>query len=192
MNANSGALYPPQLNISSIGNIPTTTQTFSISFPCTGFTAAEVMVVIKINISVEQNNVTSLVIKRRKICTKLEEFAGSQVFIDSVPSQSNSTKIFYFAVGTALVMLTILALFVILFYVKNKKERRSVEHNNKPAGSYLSTMPRNAVNFTYNESFRNAPSYSLLDERFKDLQERIAELTVQRCEIKLLSSSYLS
>ncbi|XP_044765975.1 tyrosine-protein kinase Drl-like [Coccinella septempunctata] len=185
--ANSGALYPPQLNISATGNVPTSTQTFSVSFPCTGFTAAEVMVVIKINISVAQNNVTSLVIKRRKICTKLEEFTGSHVFIDTVPSHSNSTRIFYFAVGAALVMLTILALFVILFYVKNKKERRTVEHNNKPSGSYLSTMPRNAVNFTYNESFRNAPSYSLLDERFKDLQERIAELTVQRCRVRLSS-----
>ncbi|KAK9889510.1 hypothetical protein WA026_004791 [Henosepilachna vigintioctopunctata] len=187
VSANSAALYPPQLNISATGNVPTSTQTFSISLPCTGLSAAEVNIVIKINISVTYENVTTLVLRRRKICTKLESVSGTQVLVDTMPSYSNSTNIFYFAVGTALVMILILALFIILFYVKNKKERRTVENNNRPTSSYLASMPRNTVNSTYNESFRSMPSYSLLDERSKDLQERIAELTVQRCRVRLSS-----
>ncbi|KAL3290181.1 hypothetical protein HHI36_023541 [Cryptolaemus montrouzieri] len=185
--ANSAALYPPQLNISATGNVPRSSQIFSISLPCTGLAAAEVMITININISVSHNNLTSLVLKRRKICTKLEKVPSSRVLIDSMPSYSKSTNIFYFAVGTAAVMIIILALFVILFYVRNKKDKRTVEYNNRPTSSFLTTMPRNTVSSTYNESCRSVPSYSLLDERSKDLQERIAELTVQRCRVRLSS-----
>lgn len=71
---------------------------------------------------------------------------------------------------------------VTLYYVKDRKIQRTSENGSGPTTTtttFLAALPRNAVNASYG-SFRRMPSYSLIDERSKDLQDRIAELTVQR------------
>uniref|UniRef100_A0A8D9A0E1 Tyrosine-protein kinase Dnt n=1 Tax=Cacopsylla melanoneura TaxID=428564 RepID=A0A8D9A0E1_9HEMI len=69
---NKDALTNPNLNISTVGSIPTSVQTFSINLPCTGTMNAEVIVLISINVTMSRNsnNVTSLNFKRKKICLR--------------------------------------------------------------------------------------------------------------------------
>lgn len=178
--SNSVALNTPTLNISSTGVVPTSVQTFSISLPCTGAVEAEVDVVITVKINNGGGNTTTLAIKRKKICTRNENQPYTLVHVNTVQNQTNSANIFYFAVGFAVIVIKILALFVILYYVRNKKFRRSREDNtgSDQVHTTFVTTHRNATN-TYG-SFRRMPSYSLIDERSKDLQERISELTLQR------------
>lgn len=179
VDTNSPALLHPTFNISSTGSIPASLQTFSVSLPCSGFVAAEVDVTITINVTITHDNVTTLVFRRKKICTKFENVVNNHILIDTVPTYSNSANIFYVAVFSALILIAILATVIITYYVKNKKIRRSTESSNGPTTTFLTAIPRSTVNTSYG-SFRRMPSYSLIDERSKDLQERIAELTVQR------------
>lgn len=105
------------------------------------------------------------------------------VSMDSMPQFSNSTNIFYIAVCCAVILIVILAFLVTLYYIKDKKSRRSIESAGGPTTTtttFLAALPRNSVNASSYGSFRRMPSYSLIDERSKDLQDRIAELTVQR------------
>lgn len=176
--SNSVALNTPTLNISSTGIVPTSVQTFSISLPCTGVVEAEVDVVITVKINNAVGNTTTLAIKRKKICTKNENQAYTLVHVNPVQHRTNSANIFYFAVAFALILIKILTLFVVLYYVRNKKFRRSREDNSGNDQVTFVTTHRNTTN-TYG-SFRRMPSYSLVDERSKDLQERISELTLQR------------
>jgi RYK receptor-like tyrosine kinase len=99
--------------------------------------------------------------------------------VDTAPPYSNSVNIFYVAVFLALILIVILASVITTYYIKNKKTRRTTEGSSGPSTTFLTAMPRSTVNTSYG-SFRRMPSYSLIDERSKDLQERIAELTVQR------------
>lgn len=175
--SNSPALLLPKLNITPTGTIPTTLQTFSVFLPCSGLASAEVNVTIIINVTLSHNNVTTLHFRRKKICTKFENLATE--FVDTVPTYASSANIFYVAVFCALTLIVILACVMTTYYIKNKKTRRTTESNNGQASTFLATMPRNAIDTSYG-SFRRMPSYSFIDERSKDLQERIADLTVQR------------
>jgi RYK receptor-like tyrosine kinase len=180
-------LLPPKLNITSTGSVPTSVQTFSVTLPCSGVLAGEVDVTITINITISHTNVTTLPFRRKKICAKLENQSNSHVFVvDTAPPYSNSVNIFYVAVFLALILIVILASVITTYYIKNKKTRRTTEGSSGPSTTFLTAMPRSTVNTSYG-SFRRMPSYSLIDERSKDLQERIAELTVQRCRVCLSS-----
>ncbi|CAH1377716.1 unnamed protein product [Tenebrio molitor] len=180
-------LLPPKLNITSTGSVPTSVQTFSVTLPCSGVVAGEVDVTITINITISHTNVTTLPFRRKKICAKLENQSNSHVFVvDTAPPYSNSVNIFYVAVFLALILIVILASVITTYYIKNKKTRRTTEGSSGPSTTFLTAMPRSTVNTSYG-SFRRMPSYSLIDERSKDLQERIAELTVQRCRVCLSS-----
>lgn len=187
--SNSPALPPPKLNISSTGSIPNSAQTFTISLPCSGVVEAEVDITITINITVSHDNVTTLTFRRKKICLQFEK-STMYVSMDSMPQFSNSTNIFYIAVCCAVILIVILAFLVTLYYIKDKKSRRSIESAGGPTTTtttFLAALPRNSVNASSYGSFRRMPSYSLIDERSKDLQDRIAELTVQRCRVRLSS-----
>lgn len=204
--SNSEALDKPYLNISSIGSVPTTTETFSVALPCTGLLAAEVNVSITLNITLNKstNNVTSLMFRRKKICLKTdyELHQLNPVIVDTVISESPSANIFYIAVGCAIALIAVIGMFVPAYYVKTKKVRRQGEivedcrnasnSSGQAHTTFLSTdtsAPHNHFSGTSASScksgasyasFRRLPSYSLLDERSKNLHERIAELTIQR------------
>lgn len=181
---NSLALSHPQLNISSTGNVPSTGQTFAVSLPCTGLASAEVNVVITVKINNASGNATALTFKRKKICLKNE---NAHVEVETVSSQTNSAHIFYFAVSCAVVLKLVLALLVVFYYVRNKKLRRTREENNEARNTFVAAAHRNPSN-SYG-SFRRMPSYSLIDERSKDLQDRISHLSVQRFVLRCSQKS---
>ena len=68
--SNPAALTTPQLNISSVGMVPTRMQTFRLALPCSGLASAEVDVLFTINVTLFKTarDVTPLVFRRRKIC----------------------------------------------------------------------------------------------------------------------------
>ncbi|XP_017770403.1 PREDICTED: tyrosine-protein kinase Dnt [Nicrophorus vespilloides] len=182
--SNEVALGTPKLNISKAGTVPNAAQTFSISLPCTGIVTAEVNVAIHVNITLMPINVTTLSFRRKKTCIKAEHLQNSHVRVDSAPAHSNSTNIFYSAVICATSLIAIIVSVSAAIHMKNKKLRRTREEMTNQA--YLTAAPRNPTTSSYG-SFRRMASYSLIDERCKDLQERIAELTIQRCRVRLNS-----
>lgn len=180
-------LDSPQLNISKSGLIPTTMQVFSISLPCTGFVTAESNVTIIMNIALVPNPV-SLRIRRKKICIKTENLVNHQT-VDAILIPTSSNKIFYYAVACAGIVAATSIMCIAGIYIKNNKQSRSVEEppGNQSFTSFLPTAIRNPTTSSSYNSFRRVPSYSLIEERptSKDLQERIAELTIQRCRVCL-------
>lgn len=70
--SNPEALAPPVLNISDHGSVPTHVQTWQVELPCTGLVAAEVDVLISVNVTLNRaaHNVTRLTFKRVKICLR--------------------------------------------------------------------------------------------------------------------------
>ncbi|GJQ65748.1 hypothetical protein Trydic_g11932 [Trypoxylus dichotomus] len=183
--SNPLALGTPQLNISNTGNIPTSSQIFSVSLPCSGVVVAEVNIVLVVNITLPNSNVTSLTFRRKKICRKIESLSNTHVSVDNISYPSNSVNIFYTAVGCAMFLITTLAFCVIVSYVNGKKDRRDPNDTGQAHMTYVTNASRNPNSTSSYGSFRRMPSYSLIDERSKDLQERIAELTIQRCRVRL-------
>ncbi|KAJ9592192.1 hypothetical protein L9F63_001308, partial [Diploptera punctata] len=210
--SNKEALDTPRLNVSSEGNVPTTPQTFRVALPCSGSKDAEVDVTLSINITIHRatNNVTSLVFKRRKICLKDSGYGMSQqvVVVDSHPTEITSANIFYIAVGCACAMIAVIVIVVTAYYVRNNKARRQGEMLQESRNGSSSSAQGHATfltadtpvpnnNFTGTSasscksgasyaSFKRLPSYTVLDERGgKDIHERIAELTIQRCRVRL-------
>lgn len=110
--------------------------------------------------------------------------------MNSLPQFANSSSIFYIAVCCAVLLICILGILITIYYIKDKKSRSTESGGSGPTTTtttFLAALPRNSVNASSYGSFRRMPSYSLLDERSKDLHERIAELTVQRCRVRLNS-----
>lgn len=185
--SNRAAIPYPKLNISSSGSVPTSTQTFAVSVPCTETIDAEVLISININVTFPGNNVTKLHLSRRKTCINenLKPYASknSLTFADS-------SSVFYIAVCCAVLLILVLGVLITIYYVTDKKNKVAKSSGTGPGTTtttFLATLPRNSVNISSYASFRRMPSYSLLDERSKDLQERITDLTVQRCRIRLSS-----
>lgn len=102
--------------------------------------------------------------------------------MDTVPRFSNSAHIFYIAVCCAALLIILLAIMVTLYYVKDRKSHRTGANARvaTTTTTFLAALPRNSANASSYGSFRRMPSYSLIDERSKDLQDKIAELSVQR------------
>ncbi|CAG9828829.1 unnamed protein product [Diabrotica balteata] len=187
--SNSDALPLPTFNISNVGVIPNTVQTFQISLPCSGVIEGEVDIAIKLNVTLTSENVTTLIFRRKKICLELEK-STTYISKDSLPHFANSANIFYIAVCCAVLLIFILAFVVTLYYCKDNKIRRTTENGSGPTTTtttFLAALPRNSLNASSYGSFRRMPSYSLIDERCKDLQDKITELTIQRCRVRLSS-----
>lgn len=66
------ALHKPSLSIRGNGSIPTEAQTFEIHLPCTGFRSTEVNVEFTLNVTANPkfraNDITTILLKRKKIC----------------------------------------------------------------------------------------------------------------------------
>ncbi|XP_066255001.1 tyrosine-protein kinase Dnt [Euwallacea similis] len=185
--SNIGAIPKTHLNISSSGYIPSATQTFIVSFPCSGLVDADVHIAIILNITFPNDNTQSLTFSRRKTC--LNEDVESYVTLNTLPQFANSSNIFYIAMCCAVLLISLLGILVTVSYIKDKKSRSTESGGSGPTTTttttFLAALPRNSVNASSYGSFRRMPSYSLLDDRSKDLQERITELTIQRCRVRL-------
>ncbi|XP_044740807.1 tyrosine-protein kinase Drl-like [Chrysoperla carnea] len=227
--SNNIILNEPQLNISTVGQIPIEPETFSVFLPCSGQAAGDVNITLNINVTFNRatNNVTSLHILRRKSCLKPDTFLtqqNNQVFIDVAPNETLSTNIFYMADACAIALILVTSIFVCAYYMRNKKS----QNMNRPGGitqesmavvqncssvnsasglnrqnlhqtTFMSTvtpLPQNLFTgtspFSHKSgssytSFRRVPAYTLTDEESKDLQQKITEMTVQRCRVRLRS-----
>uniref|UniRef100_A0A8D8M0B9 receptor protein-tyrosine kinase n=1 Tax=Cacopsylla melanoneura TaxID=428564 RepID=A0A8D8M0B9_9HEMI len=231
---NKDALTNPNLNISTVGSIPTSVQTFSINLPCTGTMNAEVIVLISINVTMSRNsnNVTSLNFKRKKICLR---DAGYKIGVPTSapaptlppllspssppppnpPSSSDldepsinvldepASRLHLYnilAICAACVLITVVVIYSCACFVRNKKLRRHGEilqngSNSSTTGHTPFLLPAPVLNCgatsassnTSYASFKRRPSYSRLDDRSKDLHEKLSELTIQRCRVRLFS-----
>lgn len=164
-----------------MGYVPSTTQTFVVDVPCSGAVEAEVHISIIVDIIFAKDKSEKLKILSKKSC--LNANVGRFVAMNNLPQFANSSSIFYIAVCCAVLLICVLAILITLYYVKNTKSRTTESGGSAPTTTtttFLAALPRNSVNASSYGSFRRMPSYSLLDDRSKDLQERITELTIQR------------
>ncbi|CAH0724633.1 unnamed protein product, partial [Brenthis ino] len=177
------ALHTPTLNISSEGFVPTEPQTWRVDLPCTRTVAAEVDVTISLNVSTGSSS-TALHFRRRKIC--LKEAPRPAVRVDSVPHAPTSADIFYAGAGCAGGALLIAAVAAIGCRARARKLRRA-RSDEQDAHAFLpDSSCKSAASYT---SYRRPTSLpaAAAEERARDLQQRIAELTIQRCRVRLRS-----
>lgn len=210
--SNPEPLVNPRLNISQTGFVLTTPQTFCAELSCSGSTNAEIDVRLNVSIIVNKasNLTTDLTFRRTKICFREPENAYDSdrqvVVVDSRPAGSDSADIFYVAVGCACALIAVVVTMVMAYYVKTKKTRRGGMLRESRNGSACSAgghatflpvemPPNNTAGTSLSScksvnsyaSFKRMPSYSVLDDKQKDkdLDERIAELTMQRYHRRL-------
>lgn len=64
------AMYPPSLDIPPRGRLPDFVETFKVHLPCTGLKAAEVDVLIQLNVTSSNRKINETVLNfmRKKIC----------------------------------------------------------------------------------------------------------------------------
>lgn len=184
--SNPVALEVPKLNITNSGYVPNTKTTFSITVPCTQTVDAEIDITIFVNITLTSN--LALKLRRKKICTKAENTTNTNS-INLSPNRRNSAYIFYYAVISAVILAATIIVCVVGLHIRNNKQRRSTEEptTTQSFPSFLPPGLRNhPVSSSYN-SLRREPSYTLIEDRLtpKGLQERISELTIQRCRVCL-------
>lgn len=176
-------MHPPTFNISDKGQVPTEPQTWRIDLPCTHTVAAEVDIIITLNVSAGPSS-TTLNFRRRKIC--LKETPTQQIRVDSAPHASTSADIFYAGVGCAGGALLIAAVGAAACRARARKLRRT-RSDEQDAHAFLpDSSCKSAASYT---SYRRPASLpaAAAEERARDLQQRIAELTIQRCRVRLRS-----
>ena len=177
------ALHTPTLNISTEGFVPTEPQTWRVDLPCTRTVAAEVDVTISLNVSTGSSS-TALHFRRRKIC--LKEAPRPAVRVDSAPHAPTSADIFYAGAGCAGAALLIAAIAAIVCRARARKLRRA-RSDEQDAHAFLpDSSCKSAASYT---SYRRPTSLpaAAAEERARDLQQIIAELTIQRCRVRLRS-----
>ncbi|XP_037959034.1 tyrosine-protein kinase Dnt [Teleopsis dalmanni] len=184
----------PAMNISQIGEIPTTVQTFSISLKCSGARAAEVDVTISIEVILNraQNNVTHLVFRRKKICfldAVEENKVDDPLLLETVvpPPTGIITLIVGSLVALALAVIIMLATYCI---------RSSEKHQNHGQPMRTSSFQRLNTNppcqtASYITPSGIPPTHDSLprksEQQPEELHRRISELTVERCRVRLSS-----
>lgn len=180
------AFEGPDFNISKTGLVPTSEHTFSIHMSCNGLLSSESDVLISINIALIPTPV-ALKIRRKKICMKIENTLNTQA-VDAVTIRTSSVKVFYYAAVCAGILAATSIMCIAGVYIRNKQPTTADEPpTNQSFTSFLPTTIRNPTTSSSYSSFRRMPSYSLIEERptSKDLQDRVAELTIQRCRVCL-------
>ncbi|CAH1780904.1 unnamed protein product [Owenia fusiformis] len=126
--SNPKAMAPPVPSpLDKDGIVPNTPSNFHISLPCTGKVSAVVSVEIQLNISIfSASNLTSLNIKRRKVCVKDGESVYDFAAENANPVENvatTSTNIFYIAVGCACALILVIALIVAIYYICTSRRR---------------------------------------------------------------------
>ncbi|XP_014230078.1 tyrosine-protein kinase Dnt-like [Trichogramma pretiosum] len=204
------------LNISDAGEIPVGgLQTWAVALHC-GPYDAEIDVTLRINVSLTRRNTTSLEFKRKKICLKgqslyhdPEEMYSPSVASSASSSSSSSVErsgispggqVFYAAVGCACAFIAAICVLVTAYYVRDKKARRHREplQESRGLGSACSVERGTGIGPAQTFLLPDTPppassaasvtTYRRIDERSnRELYERIQEITVQRCRVRLLS-----
>ncbi|KAJ8670052.1 hypothetical protein QAD02_001311, partial [Eretmocerus hayati] len=195
------AVLRTSLNISDAGEIPVgDVQTWTLGLEC-GPYDAEIDLALRINVAQSRRNATSIELKRKKICLKEKSyFPGPEEVSVAAPGLSGTTggQVFYAAVGCACAFIAAICVSVLAYYVRDKKARRhreplqesrglgsacSVERGTEigPAQTFLTDTPPPA-------STASVSTYRRLDERpNRELHEKIQEITIQRCRVRLMS-----
>ncbi|XP_063548824.1 tyrosine-protein kinase Drl isoform X1 [Cydia strobilella] len=181
--SHADAMHPPTFNITREGFVPTEPRTWKIDLPCTHTVAAEVDITISLNVSMGSTS-TTLHFRRRKIC--LKEAPRPAVRVDSVAQAPTSADIFYAGAGCAGAALLIAAVAAAACRARARKLRRA-RSDEQDAHAFLpDSSCKSAASYT---SYRRPTSIPAVaaEERARDLQQRIAELTIQRCRVRLRS-----
>lgn len=178
------AMHQPTFNISNEGFVPIEPQTWRVDLPCTHMVAAEVDINISLNVSTGPTSSTSLHFRRRKVC--LKDAPRPAVRVDTAPHAQTSADIFYAGAGCAGGLLIIAAVAAAACRARARKLRRA-RSDEQDAHAFLpDSSCKSAASYT---SYRRPTSIpaSAAEERARDLQQRIAELTIQRCRVRLRS-----
>ncbi|KAL1123154.1 hypothetical protein AAG570_002241 [Ranatra chinensis] len=201
------ALLPARLNISNQGTVPNSVQTFSVELPCSGTLNAEVNVKITVNVTLNQmtNNVTSLNFKRRKICLKgmlrfknQQTIPGPAVVQDLVGpgAQDEAPTGVYIAISCACATATLIAIALLACYLRTNKARlhnssyRESRLGSSSSGPFLAPAPVLSCGGSSSgscASSRHRTTANIPPASSTDLHHRIAELTIQRCRVRLRS-----
>ncbi|XP_046742796.1 tyrosine-protein kinase Dnt-like isoform X1 [Diprion similis] len=199
VNISNPSALTSSLNISQVGEIPIGgVQTWALSLNC-GPYDAEIDLALRIDVSRSRYNTTSVVLRRKKICLKDNGYPGPEEVLVAAPGSSSSGQIFYASIGCACAFIAAICVLVIAYYVRDKKTRRHRDPLQESRGlSSACSVERGAgvgpaQTFLPPEtppplSAASTSSYRRLDDRpSRELHERIQEITVQRCRVRLLS-----
>ncbi|KAL0126144.1 hypothetical protein PUN28_004932 [Cardiocondyla obscurior] len=187
------------LNVSQIGEVPVGgSQTWALSLHCGPYNV-EVDLSLRINVSLPRKNTTSLEFKRKKICMKKESYTQPEEVLVAASDSTSGGQVFYVAIGCACAFMAAIFVLIMAYYVRDKKTRRHRDPLQESRGlSSACSMERGtgvgpAQTFLSPEtppptSAASGSSYRRLDDRpNRELHERIQEITVQRCRVRLLS-----
>lgn len=178
------AMLTPTLNISSEGFVPVTLQTWRVDLPCTRTVDAEVDVKIMLNVSTGSSS-TTLHFRRKKIC--LKESLRPAVRVDSVPHAPTSADIFYAGAGCAVGILILAVVAAAACRARARKLRRARSEEQDAHAFLPDSSCKSAASYTSYRRPTSLPAAAAAEERARDLQQRIAELTIQRCRVRLRS-----
>ncbi|BES91902.1 determination of muscle attachment site [Nesidiocoris tenuis] len=208
------AMHPAFLNISTSGTIPTSTQTFCVALPCSGDASAEVDTVISINVTLNRatNNVTRLNFKRRKICLlghrhhfpqndgSASPGGSSRQGMASPGRGEDESAAMYIAISSACALATLLAIALLACYLRSNKSgmhnssliRESRLGSSSSGGPFLAPVPVMSCGGSSSGSCASSRPRTAASSNFPatnpaDLHHRIAQLTIQRCRVRLKS-----
>ncbi|KAG4073068.1 hypothetical protein HA402_009487 [Bradysia odoriphaga] len=184
----------PTMNISHTGNMPTNIETFSIEMRCTGLRPAEVEVTITIEVTLNRatNNVTELVFKRKKICLESDHTENSvddPLLLETVAAPPSG--IMTFVIG-GIVALLLVAVLISIAYCTRGSSKRNSHHGQPLRTSSFQRLQTHPSSGPPSIIFPPAPTSTLPRSKVdysepEELHRRIAELTVQRCRVRLSS-----
>ncbi|XP_022253074.1 tyrosine-protein kinase RYK-like [Limulus polyphemus] len=181
------ALGTPQLNITRTGIIPNEEQVFRLFLPCTGKKSEEVNINLHMNITAGSRvNITSLILKRKKICLK-----DPSAIIASASS-------FYVAIGCACALILVITSAATTCYIRARKSCQNEIINYRGKSEDLASQgqtflrvdtPNNAsITGSYGSYRRLTPialAVHVNDLRASELTEKISEIVVERRKISL-------
>lgn len=180
----------PAMNISRTGEVPTEVETFAIALRCSGIRAAEVELSITIEITLNRvtNNVTELVFRRKKICLQGEnENLGLNDPLQQETLASPPSGLITLAIGGILAIILV-SILIIIAYCARGPVKRPAHHPIRT--SSFQRLPAHPPSVA--PSISIAPTVTTLPRSKppsepEELHRRIAELTVQRCRVRLSS-----
>lgn len=190
-----GAMLPAKFNISAFGTIPTTVQTWSVTLPCSGLYDAEVNLVISVNVTLGRNNVTQLNFRRKRICLRDLSENSSGVIQDGTRQEAPAAV--YVAISCVCALATLLAIALLACYLRTNKETmhntgrllRESRLGSSSSGPFLTPAPVLSCGSSSGScaSSRHRTTANIPPSNPADLHHRIAQLTVQRCRVRLRS-----
>ncbi|XP_076343833.1 tyrosine-protein kinase RYK-like isoform X2 [Tachypleus tridentatus] len=191
------ALGTPQLNITRTGIIPNEEQIFRLFLPCTGKKSEEVNINVHMNITAGSTvNMTSLILKRKKICLKGTNWNATMLIDPSAMIASASS--FYVAVGCASALILIITSAATTCYIRAQKSCQNEIINYRDKSEDLVSQgqtflrvdtPNNAsITGSYGSYRRLTPvvlAVHVNDLRASELTEKISEIVVEKRKISL-------